>query len=80
MQRLFPQGWTGLINKISGFLGKLQFETHSKKLPLVAILKNFKTLFEKNHFNFPKYPQILMVLRILFQSHSTAKELQISEK
>ena len=36
--------------------GKIQFETHSKKMPHVAILKNSKCLFEKTHLILKKTP------------------------
>ena len=49
-------------------------------MPLVAILKISKFLFKKLHLIFQKKPQILIVLRILSQSHSTPKVLQFSEK
>ena len=61
------------------FSWKIPFETHSKNSPHVAILKSSKFLFGKNPSNFGKKPQILICLRILFQSHSTAKLLHFSE-
>ena len=40
------------------FQEKILFETHSrKKLPHVAVLKNFKTFFEKIHLFFQKKPK-----------------------
>ena len=39
------------------YLGKKPFETHSKNLPHVSILKIFKFLFEKTHLIFQKNPK-----------------------
>ena len=65
-----------LKNKIERhFQGKIPFETHSgKKLPHVAILKNFKVFFRIK----PKFWTFRGFL--LFQSHSAANSLLFSEK
>ena len=61
------------------FSWKIPIETYSKKMPHVAILKSSKFLFGRNPSKFRKKTQILIGLRTLFQSHSTAKLLHFSE-
>ena len=61
---------------------KTPIETHSrKKMPHVPILKNFKVLFRKNRYIFPKNPKFWTFWEfLLFQSLSMANLLQFSEK
>ena len=49
------------------------------KFATCSDFENFQVFFGKTRIFFPK-PQILILLRILLQSHSTAKVLQLSEK
>ena len=59
----------------------IPFGTHSrKKLPHLAILKNFSDFFEKNPSIFPKNPKFWTFSEFLMlQSHSTANLLQSGE-